>query len=189
MYQKEEYSKNRRKVLLALFKQPMDYTALKDETKLSDPTLSKHLRDLMDSNLIEFKREGRRKVYKLKELALNTPELVCHLAGINAALKLIKGEDFKRCISEVISFGKEATKSFFEVISRISDVKEVKLDGNRIYNEILSVMQSDYEKLKNLDEANYQRVVDELNSMYFALGPPFSYKWKNMVETLEYKKI
>ena len=187
MYQKKEYSKNRKKILLALFKHSMDYTTLKDETKLSDPTLSKHLKDLVDSSIIEFKKDGRRKVYSLKESAFNTPELIYHLMGINAALKLLKGNDFKHSLSEILSFG-DAVNSFLEVLSRMVVVKNSKLNGIEIYNEILSKMQADYEKLKNLGDEEHQKAIEESSLIYFALGPPFSYKWKNMIERLEDKK-
>ncbi|RLI78585.1 hypothetical protein DRP05_06690 [Archaeoglobales archaeon] len=189
MYQKVEYSKNRKKVLLALFKQPMDYSTLKDETKLSDPTLSKHLKDLLNSNLIEFKKDGKRKVYRIGKKAFECPEITYHLVGVNAALSLLKGKDFKDVLAEVFGCGDEAVKSFLSVISKILLIKNEKVDGKNIYNEILSTMQSDYDELKRLDELRYQKRVEELNSIYFALGPPFSYQWKNMIEKLEEEKI
>lgn len=167
----------------------MDYSALKDETKLSDPTLSKHLKDLLNSNLIEFKRDGKRKVYRISKKAFECPEIIYHLVGVNAALNLLKGKDFEEILAEVFGCGDEAVKSFLSIISRVLLVKNKKMDGKSIYNEIISTMQSDYNELKELDELKYQKRVEELNSIYFALGPPFSYQWKNMIEKLEREKI
>ncbi|RLI73564.1 hypothetical protein DRO97_07230 [Archaeoglobales archaeon] len=190
MYQKQEYSKNRKAILLALFKQPMDYSALRDETKLSDPTLSKHLKDLLNSNLIGFKREGKRKIYRINEKAFECAEVVSHLAGVSAALNLLKGKNFEEVLADVFSYGNEAVESFLTVISRILILtNKEKTKGKNIYNEIISTMQSDYNELKEMDGLEYQKRADKLNSIYFALGPPFSYQWKNMVERLEREKI
>ncbi|HID42703.1 MAG TPA: ArsR family transcriptional regulator [Archaeoglobaceae archaeon] len=206
MYQKNEYSKNRRAILIALFKQPMDFTALKDETRLSEPTLSKHLRDLLNSRFIEVKVEGRRKIYNITEKGLNS-ELRMYLAGIDSALKVLEsGKNFWKTAGmeavKMVSAGNEALNTFIQALARHSPIEYAdERKGKEIFDGIVSKIASTSSKLeklrKNIEEVEmrggdadalrekFREKLDAYTAIYFALGPPFSYMWKNMCEELE----
>lgn len=207
MYQKEEYSRNRQRILLALFKQPMDFTALKDETKLSEPSLSRHLKDLLNSGYVELKREGRRKVYRLAEKAYEDDFLLMYLIGLHSAFKILRHDsDFWERVGEeavkLAALGDHALMSFISVISKfVPRNPPEKVKGKLIFDEIMAKMISDFSSLEKMRETihaleargsnaeavqeKFQDKLDRLTSIYFALGPPFSYLWKNMVEDLE----
>lgn len=205
MYQKNEYASNRKKILIALFKQPTDFTGLKDETKLSEPTLSSHLKDLLNSKFIEVKLEGRRKVYSLTDSALNS-ELRMYLAGVYSAYVALNNEKFWETTGvealKMMSAGEEALHSFINTIARYSPVEYAdERKGKEIFDDIVAkiVSSSSYlQKLnENIEEAEsrggdakslkeeFREKMETYTSTYYALGPPFSYMWKNMIENLE----
>ncbi len=205
MYQKNEYASNRRKILVALLKQPMDFTGLKDETKLSEPTLSSHLKDLLNSKFVEVKNEGRRKIYSLTDSALNS-ELRMYLAGVYSAYLTLKSENFWETAGvealKMVSAGDEALRSFMNTLARYSPVEYAdERKGKELFDDIVSRISFDssyLQKLKeNIEEAEsrggdaeplkeeLRQILDSRTSMYYALGPPFSYMWKNMIENLE----
>lgn len=207
MYQKNEYASNRRKILITLFKQPMDFTGLKDETKLSEPTLSSHLKDLLNSKFVEVKIDGRRKIYSLTDSALNS-ELRMYLAGVYSAYLALNNEKFWETTGiealKMMSASEEALTSFMNTLARHSPVEYAdERKGKEIFDDIISKITSDssyLQKLKeNIEEAEsrggdaeslkeeFREKMDTYTSIYYALGPPFSYMWKNMTENLEEK--
>jgi len=192
--------------MVALFKQPMDFTALKDETRLSEPTLSKHLRDLLNSGFIEMRVEGRRKIYNITERGLNS-ELRMHLAGIDSALRVLEsGKDFWKTAGveavKMVSAGNEALNTFIQALARHSPVEYAdSRKGKEIFDSIVSKMESAFSNLeklkKNIEEVEMRggdadllreklrEKLDVYTAIYFALGPPFSYMWKNMCEEFD----
>lgn len=206
MYQKEEYSRNRKAIMIALFKQPMDFTALKDETRLSEPTLSKHIKDLLNSRFIEVRVEGRRRIYNITEKGLNS-ELRMYLAGIDSALKVLEsGKNFWKIAGmeavKMVSAGDDALNTFIQALARHSPVEYADdRKGKEIFDRIVSKMESassNLEKLKkNIEEVElrggdadplrekFREKLDAYTAIYFALGPPFSYMWKNMCEEFD----
>ncbi|MFO7966466.1 MAG: helix-turn-helix domain-containing protein [Archaeoglobaceae archaeon] len=205
MYQRNEYISNRRKILITLFKQPMDFTGLKDETKLSEPTLSSHLKDLLNSKFVEVKIEGRRKIYSTTDSALNS-ELRMYLAGIYSAYSTLNNENFWETTGiealKMMSASEESLVSFINTIARHSPVEYAdERKGKEIFDDLVSKINSDSTHLKklkeNIEEAEsrvgdattlkeeFRDKINSLTSIYYALGPPFSYMWKNMIEDLE----
>ncbi|MFW6194645.1 MAG: helix-turn-helix domain-containing protein [Halobacteriota archaeon] len=205
MYQKNEYTHNRKKILVALFKQPIDFTGLKDETKLSEPTLSKHLKDLLNSEFVEVKIEGRRKIYNITDKALNS-ELRMYLAGIYSAYRSLNSHSLWETAGieslKMMSASEEALTAFMHALARYNPVEYTdERKGKEIFDELVSkiVDASSYlERLKeNIGEVEsrggdaqslkekFRENMDTYTSIYYALGPPFSYMWKNMSENLE----
>lgn len=192
--------------MVALFKQPMDFTALKDETRLSEPTLSKHLKDLINSKFIEAKIEGRRKIYNITEKGLNS-ELRMYIAGIDSALKVFENDkNFWKVAgleaAKMMSAGNESLITFIQALARHSPIQYADdRKAKEIFDNIVSKMAqnaSSIEKLKeNIDEVELRggdadhfrdklrEKIDRYTAIYFALGPPFSYMWKNLVEEFE----
>lgn len=185
----------------------MDFTALRDETKLSEPSLSRHLKDLLNSGYVELKKEGRRKVYRLTEKAYEDDSLLMHLIGLHSAFRILRyGSDFWEKVGEEVvklaALGDYALMSFISVISRFAPRNPPeKVKGKTIFDEIMAKMISDFSSLERMKETvnsieerganaetvreKFQDKLDRLTSIYLALGPPFSYLWKKMVEDLE----
>jgi DNA-binding transcriptional ArsR family regulator len=206
MYQKEEYDRNRRKIILALFSQSMDFTALRDETKLSEPSLSRHLRDLLNSGFIELKKDGRRRIYKLTEKAFEMDCLLMHLIGIHSALKTLLHRKIWQHVGEeavrLFALSDYATITFISIISRFLPRDSLeRRSGRAIFDDVIAKMTSDFSSLKKMIDViesielrggdaevvrkKFQEKFDRLTSIYLALGPPFSYMWKDMSEALE----
>jgi len=205
MYQKSEYSKNRRAILVSLFKQPMDFTELRDQTKLSEPTLSKHLRDLLNSKFIEVKYKGRRKIYNITEKAIDS-ELKMYMVGIFSAYNVFSSKDFWKAAgmetAKMMSAGHDSLLTFVQAIARHSPIEFAdERGGKEIFDNIISDMIKNYTTLErlrdNIEEVElrggdleplkkkFREKLDSFTSMYYALGPPFSYMWKNMCEGCE----
>ncbi len=183
----------------------MDFTGLKDETKLSEPTLSNHLKDLLNSKFVKVKIEGRRKVYSITDSALNS-ELRMYLAGIYSAHLALNNEKLWETTGvealKMMSAGEEALISFINTLARYSPVEYAdEREGKEIFDDIVAKIanSSSYlQKLKeNIEEAEsrggdaeplkeeFREKMDTCTSIYYSLGPPFSYMWKNMSENLE----
>jgi DNA-binding transcriptional regulator GbsR (MarR family) len=192
--------------MTALFRQPMDFTALKDETRLSEPTLSKHLKDLINSKFIEVKFEGRRRIYNITEKGLNS-ELRMYLAGIDSALKVFENnKNFWKVAGteavKMVSAGSESLTTFIQALARHSPIQYADdRKAKDIFDSIISKMVSNASSIEKLRE-NIEEVelrggdadlfrerlrekLDKYTAIYFALGPPFSYMWKNMVGEFE----
>jgi DNA-binding transcriptional ArsR family regulator len=207
MYQKETYTKNRKEILLALFQQPMDFTALRDETKLSEPTLSRHLKDLLNSGYVELKKDGRRRIYKPTQKALETNPLLMQLVGFQSAFRILRcNRNVWQSIGEetikLATLSSDALAAFVSIILRyFPQLPPEGVSGKAIFNEIVSKMTSDFSSLEKMKEAidgvemrggsaelirkKFQEKLDRLTSIYLSLGPPFSYMWKDMTEVME----
>jgi DNA-binding transcriptional ArsR family regulator len=61
---------NRRRILDLLLEQPRSVGELVDETGLSQPGTSKHLRVLRESGLVRVEKDAQRRVYTLDPQAL-----------------------------------------------------------------------------------------------------------------------
>jgi|Deesub1362A_J573_1020465.scaffolds.fasta_scaffold00430_33 DNA-binding transcriptional ArsR family regulator len=208
MYQKEEYSKNNGRILLALIGRKMDFTSLKDEVNLSSPTLAIHLRDLVEKKFVECKRDGRRKIYGPGEKAFDQEHVKNHLIGLMEAYRTMKksknfwSEVGKKSVSLMRS-NPDAAFAFISAISRFTTnpVQPNNYDGSEIVEWIYLRMVEDFNQLRNLIHAiqdlemrdlkaeklrkKFENQLSRLKSIYISLGPPFSYRWMEMVEELE----
>jgi DNA-binding transcriptional ArsR family regulator len=205
MYQKEEYRRNTGKILIALIEGEKDFSSLRDHTNLSPPTLSSHLKDLLERKLVSFRRDGKRKVYYPLERAYNDPEVKRHLIGVFEAYRIFKvkrkfwNEVGKKAV-QLFNISPEAAFSFLAAISKYRPVF-----GEERYGDILESiylrMTDDFNQLvemKNTVQEFEARGMDvkslrmkfeskmrDLKNMYIALGPPFSYKWLKMMERID----
>ena len=206
MYQKEAYTRNSDKILLALIERKMDFSTLLDKVKLSAPALSNHLKDLIERKLVSFEVKGKRKIYYPLENAYQQPGVKSHLIGIVEAYRTIKGR--KKFWSEVgrkavslFSQNPDAAFSFLSAISKYRLHLESQFQ-NEISPEWLFLrMHEDFNILKEMKETikdlelkgvnpkelkrKFQGRMEDLKNLYIALGPPFSYRWLEMVEKLE----
>ena len=204
MYQKEAYTRNSDKILLALIERRMDFSTLLDKVKLSAPALSKHLKDLIERKLVSFEVKGKRKIYYPLENAYLQPGVKSHLLGITEAYRTIKGR--KKFWSEV---GKKAVSLFSQnpdvAFSFLSAISKYRLHFEQSFEAspewLFGRMHEDYNLLKEMKETikdlelrginpkelkrKFQNRADDLKNLYIALGPPFSYRWLEMVEKLE----
>jgi|GEM_PF-878682 len=211
MYQRSIFEENRKKLLMLLFEQPMDFTSLKDASNLSEPALSRHLQHLLQSKFVEVRKDGRRRIYRITDKGLE--ELFPHLLGMCSALKAMKARNFEKVVGReflsVLSVA-GALNSFASCISRFvpTNVPQASTQSTSIKNQkravqlfgkIVEEMQSDFEELKRMrklaeeveerggDASKIREEIDrklsQLNAIYYALGPPFSYMWKEMVES------
>lgn len=170
----------------------MDFTGLQDETRLSEPTLSNHLKDLLNSKFVEVKIEGRRKIYNLTDSALNS-ELRMYLAGVHSAYLALNSDSFWETTGvealKMMSAGEESLKSFINSLARYSPVEySDERKGKEIFDEIVSKITSDSSYLKklkeNIEEAEsrggdaeslreeFRKKMDASTSIYYSLGPP-----------------
>jgi DNA-binding transcriptional ArsR family regulator len=204
MYQKETYTRNSDKILLALIERRMDFTTLLDRVKLSAPALSKHLKDLLERKIISFEAKGKRRIYYPLEAAYQQPGVKNHIVGIVEAYRTIKGR--KKFWSEVgrkavslFSQNPDAAFSFLSAISRYRIHLETHPQNGIEW--LFMRMVEDYNLLKEMREIvrdlelnglkprelkrKFQSRAEDLRNLYIALGPPFSYRWLEMVEKLE----
>jgi len=91
---KEKRAKNQRKILTALETGEKTFKQLRDETRLSEPTLSKHLKKLEDKEIIKSARldDKRRvayslvypptRIYELHQFATFGDWIGCHLSDV-----------------------------------------------------------------------------------------------------------
>jgi len=200
MYQRGVFEENRRRILEALFQQPMDFTSLRDVTGLSEPTLSRHIHHLLQPRFVEVKNKGKRRVYEITEKGLE--ELYPYLLGVNSALRAMKNEDIEKGIGRSflsILGVRGAVSTYTSCLSRYNPPKEVKGSSKQLFSSIVEEMKDDFEELRRMkgivqtvedrggDAVKIREELGEklekLNAIYYALGPPFSYMWKSMVES------
>ncbi|AEA47870.1 ArsR/SmtB family transcription factor [Archaeoglobus veneficus] len=206
MYQRSVFEENRRRILKALLEQPMDFTSLRDRTALSEPTLSRHLQHLLQAGFVEVKREGKRKIYSIAEKGLE--ELFPHLLGVSSALRAMKGRDFAKSVGEELMYVihiRDALESFAACISRFTPTINPDGSGRLLFGSIVEEMRADFEELKRLRDTiaaieerggdaeglreELGKKLEKLNSIYLALGPPFSYMWRKMIEGEDFQAV
>ncbi len=199
MYQRGVFEENRRRILEALFQQPMDFTSLRDATNLSEPTLSRHIHHLLQPGYVEVEKRGKRRLYRITEKGLE--ELYPSLLGISSALRAMKNEDFEKGIGKELSSilnVRGAINAFTSCLSRYIPPKDIKGSSKQLFSSILEEMKDDFEGLRRMKEMaqtvedrgidaaeireELRKTLEKLNAIYYALGPPFSYMWKDMVE-------
>jgi len=204
MYQKEAYTRNSDKILLALVEGKMDFSTLLDKVKLSAPALSKHLKDLIERKLVSFEVKGRRKIYYALENAYQQPGVKNHLVGIAEAYRTIKGRkkfwnEVGRKAVSLFSQNPDAAFSFLSAISKYRFHIEPRVEVSPEW--LFLRMHEDFNMLKEMKETikdlelrgvkagemkkKFQSRMEDLKNLYIALGPPFSYRWLEMVEKLE----
>jgi DNA-binding transcriptional ArsR family regulator len=170
------------RIMLSLLWGEKDFTTLKDELKVSSPTLSTHLKDLLEKEYLEFRVEGRRKLYRLKEKAFQSPFLFSHFRGLKAASDVIRGRMDALTGLRQVAEDDVALKAFTSTILRFYQPLDGSKDG---YRELISVLEEDIsgvERLigvKDLDEVRevLNSRIRFLDSLYSSLGPPLSVLW------------
>ncbi|RLI77717.1 hypothetical protein DRP07_11930 [Archaeoglobales archaeon] len=205
MYQKEAYTRNSDRILIALIERRMDFSSLLDRVKLSAPALSNHLKDLIEKKLVSFEVKGKRKIYYPLENAYRQPGVKSHFTGIIEAYRTIKGR--KKFWSEVgrkaVSLFIQNPDSAFSFLSAISKYR-MHLEDHDIEDGIEWIymrMLEDFNLLKEMKETvkelelrginsknikkKFQNKMEDFRNLYISLGPPFSYRWLDMVEKLE----
>jgi DNA-binding MarR family transcriptional regulator len=107
-WQKEE---NRKKIFLALMKEPLAFSGLLEELHMSRGALAGHLRELQEKKIIERTRRNRKRVY---QVAFDNEEKIID------ELKAIHFDMLFTLFSEIVdSTFAEVWKSYIETMAKV----------------------------------------------------------------------